>query len=111
MFKELFNDPATVLITAFVAAAFVRALIYQFNVRRNGIEAEAVVDYISLESHSDADGIQSYYDYHVSYRDHKGIYRRSVLSNPAFGIEEGDIIVIRYTEENPEAPVYIRKVK
>lgn len=111
MFREILNDPVMMIMIGIVAFGFIRAFIYQFNVRKNGYETETMVDYISEESHNDSNGHHIYYDYHVSYRDRKGIYRQGVLSNPVFDVKEGDIIIIRYVDDTPEAPVYIRKAE
>ncbi len=106
----LFDNPVSVIIIAFIAIAFIRAFIYQWNVRRNGYEAEAVVDYISLETRSDSDGLTTYKSYHVSYQDRNGFRREGIIANPiVFPLEEGEIIIIRYVEDTPESPVYIRK--
>ena len=92
----LFDNPVSVIIIAFIAIAFIRAFIYQWNVRRNGYEAEAVVDYISLETRSDSDGLTTYKSYHVSYQDRKGFRREGIIANPiVFPLEEGEIIIIR----------------
>ena len=108
--NEMFKDPIALVIMVIVFGAFAHALFYQWKVRRNGHETEAVIIYIEEKSHSGSDGIEYYYDFHVTYQDHEGTFREGVIANPIFSkVEEGDTVIIRYVDNKPQSPVYIRK--
>lgn len=107
--SRLFSDPFSLAAAAIVAFSFLSAFRYQWKVRRNGIETTAVVTEAEMKELHDSDGISRYCDYHVFYTDRNGNHIEGILANALHPLEEGEKIVIRYTEEKPESPVYIRK--
>lgn len=109
MFSQ-FSNPVSLVIIAFVAASFVSAFLRQRLIKKNGIETTAAVTAVTEESFSSGDGIQHYDDYHVSYIDRNGRLQEGTLANPAVSLQEGQRIVIRYSEDNPEEPVFIREL-
>lgn len=109
MFSQ-FSGPVSLIIIAFVAASFISAFLRQRQIKKNGIETTATVTAVTEESFSNGDGIQHYDDYHVSYVDRRGRLQEGTLANPAVSLQEGQRIVIRYSEDNPGEPVFIREL-
>ena len=109
--NELLHDPFSLIIIGFIAFGFISAILYQLNVRRNGIEAEATVTDITENTTTDGDGdIMTTYDIHVVYRNRNGEVVEGVLSNPSESFCTGEMIRIKYLESHPEVPVFIEKL-
>ena len=76
---------------------------------RNGYETEATVTSI-VEREIYRDGHPTYYDdVHVVYQTKDGRFAEGSLANVARTFTEGERIRIKYTDEDPDNPVYIGK--
>lgn len=110
-FLDTLRNPFALIVFVFVAGSFLRALMYQWNVRRNGYETEATVTSI-VEREIYRDGHPTYYDdVHVVYQTKDGRFAEGSLANVTRTFTEGERIRIKYTDEDPDNPVYTGKAK
>ena len=110
MFSHFSLDLFSITIIAILAGGFLYVFYYQWKVRRQGLEATAVVTWIEEKETSDEDGVSYYYDIHVAYttRDNRDI--EGLISNPNHPFEEGERLLIKYLPGKEEYPVYISKL-
>ena len=104
---DTLTDYLGIAIAVFVAFAFLYAFYYQWKVKRDGLEATAVITWIEEKESSDEDGVSYYYDYHVAYTTQEGKDVEGVLSHGKSHLKEGDIIRIKYLPGKESVPVYI----
>ncbi|MBQ9823033.1 MAG: hypothetical protein IJM63_00930 [Solobacterium sp.] len=104
---DTLTDYLGIAIAVFVACAFLYAFYYQWKVKRDGLEATAVITWIEEKESSDEDGVSYYYDYHVAYTTQEGKDVEGILSHGKSHLKEGDIIRIKYLPGKESVPVYI----
>ena len=94
-------------ILALGAAGAAASLIYMRKIKKEGVEAEAVI--CRILAFEDEDGGTDYSVY-VLYRN---VYEEEVeaqLANPEKELYEGDKLLIRYMKETPKYAVMVRRI-
>lgn len=103
-------SPFAIIILVLVAAAAVYVVCRIMNIKKNGIETQAVVTRIEENVQSDSDGISVSYDYYVRYTTADGQTQEALITNPGFKkLERGEQITIKYLPQKPNAAVWIKK--
>ncbi len=100
-------DPFSLFVVSLVVSSFLWAGYHIRQIRKNGIETEAVVTDIEERQVTDGDGFpMTYEDYHVRYR-LNGRTVRATISNPVRGLAVGSVILIRYLPEKEDSVIYM----
>ena len=102
---------AKIFITVF-AVIFTAFLVYAFRyirkVKKNGLDAEAVVTRYETEETTDSDGFsETRTTYFVEYRTAEGETVEGTLANPKRGLAVGRRMKIKYLPEQKKHPVFI----
>lgn len=103
-----------------VLAGVLYAIITNRKIRQNGIDADAVISRIEIDTSTDADGDTTTTEtYYVTYVNQEGKTVEALLGNPSINIEifgkryhsmkEGDKLHVKYLPEKPEYVVSVKK--
>ena len=99
---------STVIITI-LAGGFLYAFFWIWRVKKNGIEADAVVTERVEHESTDADGITSIsYTFRVRYQTQEGWPVEATLANPKSKLQVGNRVKIRYLPNRTDYPVLIQ---
>ena len=108
----------SIIIIIIIVVLLVIAGIYAFmsfnKIKKNGIETEAEVSRIEVERtqsiNHDIDMIETETTkhYYVKYKNENGEEIESLLSNPKMGLQEGDIIKIKYLPEKTKNVIRVK---
>ena len=105
-------DILSCAIIAFIAYAFLRAIICIAAVKRDGIEAMACVSRVEERSIPDDEGVPTTYrDVYVRFQDRDGRQVEAELSNPDNRLCPGDWVAIKYLPDNPESVVLVKRAQ
>ena len=97
-----------ILFIALFAGFFLYAFYYIQKVKRNGLDAEAVVTRSETTESIDSDGFaETTTTYYVEYRTAEGETVEGTLSNPKKGLKVGRRMRIKYLPEQKKYPVFI----
>ena len=95
---------------AFIIGGLIYTLIKQNKIKKEGIEAEGVVD-VRVEESWDSDGTISHHKYyHVKYVTSNGEEVDATIGNPKGNLQNGDRIRIKYLPNNPKYAFFIEKL-
>ena len=101
-------DNETIITIILIGIPFLIVFARIFIVKRDGIEAEAVVTYIDEFDSADADGdLITYETVYVRYRTNEGRLVQTSLVNPKSNLRIGDWITIKYIPGMEDNPVLV----
>ncbi|MBR0278108.1 MAG: hypothetical protein IJQ50_06590 [Clostridia bacterium] len=106
-------DPLTYVIIGVVVVAIVGGIIFTVMrtnaIKKNGIEANAVVSRIKEQENTDSEGItDTTYIYYVTFTTQDGQSVEAKLSNPPSKIKVGDSLTIKYLPNKPKLVIAIK---
>ena len=106
-------DPLTYVIIGVVLVAIVGGIIFTVMrtnaIKKNGIEANAVVSRIKEQENTDSEGItDTTYIYYVTFTTQDGQSVEAKLSNPPSKIKVGDSLTIKYLPNKPKLVIAIK---
>lgn len=106
-------DPTTIIIIVVAAVILLAVIIFTVmrnnKINKNGIEAEAVISRIDVETQTDSEGDTSTTEtFYVDYINAEGQTVTAKLGNPPFNAKQGTVLTVKYL---PEKPNYVRRVK
>ena len=93
-----------------IIAALVTAVIYyviiSFRIHRNGVETDAVISRIKIDTDADDDIVKTYY---VTYRNDDGEAVEALLGNPRHNMTQGVRLRVKYLPEKPKHVVLAKR--
>lgn len=106
-------DPLTYVIIGVVVVAIVGGIIFTVMrtnaIKKNGIEANAVVSRIKEQENTDSEGVtDTTYIYYVTFTTQDGQSVEAKLSNPPSKIKVGDSLTIKYLPNKPKLVIAIK---
>ena len=106
-------DPLTYVIIGVVVVAIVGGIIFTVMrtnaIKKNGIEANAVVSRIKEQENTDSEGItDTTYIYYVTFTTQDSQSVEAKLSNPPSKIKVGDSLTIKYLPNKPKLVIAIK---
>lgn len=106
-------EPLTYIIIGVVVVAIVGGIIFTVMrtnaIKKNGIEANAVVSRIKEQENTDSEGItDTTYIYYVTFTTQDGQSVEAKLSNPPSKIKVGDSLTIKYLPNKPKLVIAIK---
>lgn len=106
-------EPLTYIIIGVVVVAIVGGIIFTIMrtnaIKKNGIEANAVVSRIKEQENTDSEGItDTTYIYYVTFTTQDGQSVEAKLSNPPSKIKVGDSLTIKYLPNKPKLVIAIK---
>ena len=94
------------VIVAIIVAGVIYSIIFTRKVRKNGIEADAVLTRIEVDTDSDGDITTTYY---VTYVNQEGqTVEAKLITAPPRSVREGAALRVKYL---PEKPKYVLPLK
>ena len=99
------------ILVAVLAVVFVITVLRNRQIRKNGIETDAVVSRIEEHDHRDSDGgISTTYSYYVTYIDQAGNPQEAILSKVLQSrYRVGEELSVQYLPEKPQYALPIKK--
>ena len=92
-----------------VAIVVIYSILRNKKINDNGIEADAVISRIDIDTDTDVDGgVTENITYYVDYQNAEGQIATAKLGNPPFGAAVGTAMRVKYL---PEKPKYVSCVK
>ena len=106
-------DPLTYVIIGVVVVAIVGGIIFTVMrtnaIKKNGIEANAVVSRIKEQENTDSEGFtDTTYIYYVTFTTQDGQSVEAKLGNPPSKIKVGDSLTIKYLPNKPKLVIAIK---
>lgn len=107
------NSIFIIVVVLIVVIGLVYSFMSMHKIKKNGIETEAEVSRIDIEKTENIDennniNVETTKHYYVKYKNEQDEIIESLLSNPKFGLKEGDIIKIKYLPENTKNVIRIK---
>ena len=108
------------VVAVLILAVIVYKIIMNRKIRQNGMDADAVISRIEVDTSTDADGDTTTTEtYYVTYVNQEGQTVEAQLGNPSINIEifgkkyhsmkKGDKLHVKYLPEKPEYVVSVKK--
>ena len=95
---------------AVIAAFFIFSYLRNKKIRENGVEAQAVVARIDVETSTDSDGSESQTEkYYVTFQLPDGRTQEARLTNPSAKDIVGTQLKIKYLPEKPQLAVRVKE--
>ena len=97
------------LVAALIIAVIIFGAIRNNKIRKNGIEADAVLSRIEEDERIDSEGgIDTTYTYYVTYQAQDGQTVEAKLNHAPWSAQIGDRIRIKYLPEKPKFALLIK---
>ena len=103
-------NPLAVIIVILVACVIAFVAYRIWKIKKNGIEADAVVIRVQEHTSYDSDGASTSYDYYVLYTTAERVQKEALITNQGWhSFQVGQHIRVKYLPEKPDAVVWIKK--